>query len=434
MALPPEVEAFFNQFANTPGGIPPEVAASFAPQVMSGQPITLAPVPTPPAASTTLSPTQIEHAAARDLAALQQQQLTAQMQGTVARSQGLDLERQRLGMREQELAARQALTERQAELIAAERDVSAATRAKLQAERELLALQEKHLNQRRAEEHAIQAAKGNVDDVIQLGRALAERGVLVQRAAVAGIAAPIEVKFPPGYTGPIPPGVVMRLQTLAEILSEVAEDKERLRKFEEEAAAIKSAHLGQEVDAARIRRGDIALDLQEAELAVSRLGYDIDRLGLRIAGVGLEAERADLAATAAAQAARQRELQMRQDILPPFPGAVFDDEAMEWVSEKEMERRSTERQATRTLQMELAVQDFLVDRITEDQLRARLTAPDGPNLTPNAAELLILRAKAEKAKTIPPVPPPPPRGRGVPGGVFGTDLITPEREMSGLAP
>ena len=238
--------------------------------------------------------------------------------------------------------------------------------------------------ERLAEQQAIQAAGGNVQDIMSVARAQSHRNSQAYIYRLGGMAAPVEVALPPGFKGPMPPGVVARLQTLAEILTDASKDKEVMRKFNEDAARIATARLGIEVDAAQIASGKTNLLLDEAEAVVQRLG--------------LYADRAQLA--------------QRQSRLPPAPGMEFDDESQQWVAASELralrrERSRVEREAEANEKPRYGglsglSQDTLMSMLTEGQavlterqFREALASPPH-NRTPEQVEALVGLAYARR--------------------------------------
>lgn len=270
------------------------------------------------------------------------------------------------------LGAENAVLNATPEYIASQRNVQSAKYADAQANREYIAEQIRANEARLAEEAGIQAAKGNVQDITNVNRAQRERDNYAYRFELAGLKTPIEVKLPPGYKGKLPPGMVAKLESLADIMTEKAGDAEAMRRLTLEAARIKTATTGIAVTEAQLRSGDVALDIDELELAVKRAGLNQD--AARLAN--------DIAK------------------MPPAPGMVFDEEANEWVQPGELasrqERRKIEEQGDYGLWSVAGLQDMLVrDASFEAEFRSIM---QGRGYSPTTIERAIkdvnLRRKA----------------------------------------
>ena len=171
----------------------------------------------------------------------------------------------------------------------------------------------------RANQLLLKDASQNTGNILTVARAQAERNAANKYTyQLAGLTAPIEVELPENYAGPIPPGVVARLQTLAERIQDKNADEEAMWRFRTEAARIKYAETGIKVTEADIAAGRVGLTLDQAELAVERA-----RIGV---------------------AAAQNALTASHE--PPAPGLEWDDVTSEWVPSVTLKQR----QATRAEQ------------------------------------------------------------------------------------
>ena len=219
-----------------------------------------------------------------------------------------------LQARQQLIGTQQANAALQPSAAAAQSNVLSAQNKQVDAQRAYLAEQQRFNEQKRADELAVQAAAQNPTDILTVARAQYERNQYGYRYNIAGLPAPIEVKLPPGYTGPIPVGVMQRLQTMAEVMADKFKDRETLDAFNIEAARIKSANTGLEVSAAQIASGKVQLSLDEAEAAMQR----------------------------AQMLVSQSELAVQASTQPPAPGLVWDDIAQEWVNPAVLDQRKAQ--------------------------------------------------------------------------------------------
>ena len=254
--------------------------------------------------------------------------------------------------------------------------------AQVEASSAYLAEQTRANDAARAEQQGIQAAKQNVGDIIGVTRAQRDRDNQAYRYQLAGINTPIEIDLPEGYTGPVPAGMVGRLQTLAEKLTGIAADNEKMRKFSLEAARIKYAEMGIEVDkaqlaedAAGIQAGRAALTLDQAELAVTRAGLDVDQAGLR---------------KSLAQ-------------MPPAPGYEYDDVTQQWMPKADLQQLQDYRKTVEGGQYGYFSVDALATEtvrgtISEEELRRVLTAPppEGKGLLPSTANVILESVRLRK--------------------------------------
>lgn len=221
-----------------------------------------------------------------------------------------------MGAQQAYLQGQQGLLGLQPQAIAAKANVLQAQQNQLGAQSAYLAEQTRANAQRLQSQQGIQAAQSNVPDILAVARAQNQRNSQSYIYRLGGLPAPVEVEMPPGYQGPMPPGVVARLQTLAEVLTKQANDEDVMLKFNEEAARIRSANSGLEVTAAEIASGRVQLTLDEAELAVQRLGLNAQLAGLA-------------------------EKQSRQ---PPAPGLTFDEESGQWLTYAQVRQNNLDRQ------------------------------------------------------------------------------------------
>mgnify|MGYP001558103123 CR=1 FL=1 len=211
------------------------------------------------------------------------------------------------------------------EARAASAALDAARLQDVAANRAYLTEQERANTQRKQEEQGIQAAKQNVGDIASVAYAQRQRQNYAYRYALAGLAVPIEIDVPQGWEGPLPKGVAARLRTLADILQENSNNAEAMRRFNIEAARIKSANTGLDVTVADIARGKVALKLEEAEHAVEL--------------AQLKSRAADIAVQAAKQPPREA------------IGMVWDEITNTWQSP--LQAGFNETQAMKQLQLQL---------------------------------------------------------------------------------
>lgn len=172
-----------------------------------------------------------------------------------------------------------------------------------------LAEQTRALQAKQAEEAALQGAKADTGNILSVAKMQRTRDSLTYRYSLAGLPAPIEVVLPPDFQGPIPAGVLQRLQTLAEILADKAQDAEAMRQFTLEAARIKSQTLQLKVSAADIKAGKYNLELAEAELAADRAGLMVN----------------------------QARLDLAKSQMPPAPGYEWDDVGQQWLPKSQLD-------------------------------------------------------------------------------------------------
>ena len=187
---------------------------------------------------------------------------------------------------------------------AATRLVQQAREADIGANRAYLNEQTRANAQRIADAKALEAAKNNVGDKINVGRAQRERQVYSYRYSLAGLPTPVEIDLPDDWEGPLPPGVVERIKTLEQIVASNIDDKEAMRKFRVEAARIHAANTGLSVTEAQIAQGRVALKIDEMEDALEKSGLAVKRANLALAATGL----------------------------PPSPGLVWDEITNNWTS------------------------------------------------------------------------------------------------------
>lgn len=199
----------------------------------------------------------------------------------------------------------------------------------------------------RANQLLLKDASQNTGNILTVARAQAERNAANKYTyQLAGLAAPIEVELPENYAGPIPPGVVARLQTLAERIQDKNADEEAMWRFRTEAARIKYAETGIKVTEADIAAGRVGLTIDQAELAVERA-----RIGVA-------------AATNALTASHE----------PPAPGLEWDDTTGDWVPSAILKQR----QATRAEQEKDAKAR---EALTKDGIYGTFTEAELVNLT-----------------------------------------------------
>ncbi len=262
---------------------------------------------------------------------------------------------------------------------------------------------------RLSEEQAIQTARNNPTDVLAVARAQRERDNTDYRYRLAGLSTPIEITRPDGFQGPLPPGIRDRLESIADKLTRQSTDKEKVRKYNEEAARIASASAGQEVTAADIAQGRIALTLEQAERAVKYAGYDVDQAQL-------------------AEAATK---------MPPAPGLSWDAEGGQWVNTGELADIKRLRENAGNEWAGFSVSELMSllngDKLDPNTFRAILTDPNGKyGFLPTTVDHLIDLAAVMKTKTTPIDPsllvpkdvPPPSSGSGTGGQQQGTGPST----------
>lgn len=271
----------------------------------------------------------------------------------------------------------------QGQVNQAQAGVLQAQSAALPVQRAYLAEQTRANSQKLSEQQSIQAAQSNTGDILSVARAQNYRNSMAYRYQIAGLPAPVEVTLPPGFQGPMPPGVVQRLQTLADTLTAQAKNADAMEAFNVEAARIASENAGTNITAAQIAKGQVQLSLDDAELALKRAGIGVDQ--------------AKLAATQAGQA--------------PAPGLEWDDTAQQWVTAQQKEQNKTEYDATKNGQYGAVPVGTLVSMmastyasqadttgktpapITEAQFRKALEGP--PNyLGPDVINAYLAEAKA----------------------------------------
>ena len=281
------------------------------------------------------------------------------------------------------IAARDALLAQQPRQLSANANVFGAQERDIGQTKAFLAEQTRANESRIAELKGIQGAQGNVADLTAIARGQRERDTMAYRYQLAGLPAPVEIKMPPGYNGPMPAGTVARLQTLAEILTEKAGDKEAMRKLTLEMARIKAEETGQEVRAAQIASGRVALDLDQLELAVSRAGLDVERASL---------------ATGAAR-------------LPYRPGMAWDDVSGQWTTPLSAQlsgeaqlsearaRTAAEKAGTYGMFTESQLVGFYASHAieTESQLRQGLRERN-PYMSNEGIEVLVRAAREDRRR------------------------------------
>lgn len=223
----------------------------------------------------------------------------------------------------------------------AEQALLAARSRHLAAQSSYLEEQGRFLSQQQAEQASLYAARNNVQDLQNVAAGERLRESQTYRYRLAGLNAPIEVTMPPGYSGPMPLGTVAKIQTLAQQLETIYKNADDLEKFRVEAARIHSEQIGQEVTAADIARGSVALSLQEAELAVRQAGLQ--------------------------ETQAQQNLQFANQ--PPAPGLVPytspDDGTFQWVTESQLRELQRIDTRNRNLQTagELGIQGLSISQL-----------------------------------------------------------------------
>lgn len=259
-----------------------------------------------------------------------------------------------------------------------------AKQAQLQAKGAYLAEQTRANAARQAESVSMEAAKNNAGDIIGVARAQRDRNAVAYRYALAGVDTPIEIELPEGYNGPIPAGMVAKLQTLAERLAKVYQSNEEKRKFTLEAARLLHEEAGMDVDekqlaidAANIARGQAGLTLDQAQLALSRAGLDVDQ-------AGLDLDRAKM---------------------PPAPGYVYDDQSQTWMPKSDFDTLDQTRKVQEGgpygyFSVDALVAEAVRGTIDETTLRKVLTdpMPQGKGLLPGTADLIIQSVQLRKAE------------------------------------
>lgn len=299
-----------------------------------------------------------------------------------AQNQYINAQQQYLNAKQGTLGPQQAVIGAKGSVYDAQAAALPAKQAQIGANSAYLAEQTRANEASRSEYEAIKAAKQNTGDIIGVTRAQRDRNNQAYRYQLAGIDVPIEIDLPEGYTGPVPAGMIGRLQTLSEKLTNVAKDNEKMRSFSLEAARIRYNEAGIEVDkkqldveAAQIQAGRVGLTLDQAELAAQRAGLDVDQAGIRKA--------------LAAQ--------------PPAPGYEFDEETQQWMPKSDLESL----QAYRKTQAGGKYGYFSVDALaseavrgtlTETELRNVLTSPppEGKGLLPSTADVILESVRLRK--------------------------------------
>lgn len=289
----------------------------------------------------------------------------------------LNAQREVIMRQRAQFQAQMGLTGPRGALTAADRHLLDARENNLVASQSYLNEQQRANEQRLQEEGNIQGAKNNVGDILSVSRAQRTRDSLNYRYNIAGLPTPIEVKLPPDYKGRMPPGIVARLQTLAEILTDQSADNEKMRQFRLEAARIHTANTGQAVEAAQIARGHVALTLDEAEEAARIAGLLVDEAQLNLASAQL----------------------------PPQGGLIYDEVTGSWVSPTQASiNQSLHRQQLMNQQlgplgsvpadtlMSMATQNPPV--ISDAELRQALIVQ---GMAPEAADRYVALAAARRA-------------------------------------
>lgn len=289
----------------------------------------------------------------------------------------LDAQKSVLAAQQNQLGANLALFGPRAALTEADRALLSAREADVNATKAYLAEQTRANAERIAEQLRIQQAEEDVGDKVAVSKAQRTRDSLNYRFDIAGLPTPIEIVLPPGFSGNLPPGVVQKLQTLAEILIDKASDDEKMRTFRIEAARIHSANTGLMVSEAEIARGRVALTLEEAEEAARLAGLMVD----------------------------QAQLNLSLTQLPPEPGFVYDEVTDSWVEPAQASLNQAIRQDQLRNQalgplsavpvstlMEMATIEPPV--INDQQLRNALIAQ---GLHPDAAESYVRLAGSRRA-------------------------------------
>lgn len=263
------------------------------------------------------------------------------------------------------------------EVLKAQQNVLSKQEADISANRSYLDEQLRANEARRAEKQAIIAASNDPEDIKKTAKATREQDSEDYLFQLAGMPAPLRVKMPAGYTGKMPPGTLIAVQSLADILTEKSSDAEEMRKFNLEAARIKSANTGLDVTAAQIAKGRVELTLDEAQLAAEAAGW----------------------------VTAQHQINYDKAKLPPTPGLVLDDSTGEWTTpEVAYINQSLARDKAKnailgtfgsipadTL-MSMATQD--PPTITDSQLREGLIAQ---GMSPSAADEYVKLAAARRA-------------------------------------
>jgi hypothetical protein len=227
-----------------------------------------------------------------------------------------------------------------------------------------------------SEQMAIMAAKNDTRNVVAVARAQRDQQNTDYRYKIAGLSAPIDVDMPDGFSGPLPPGVRARLETIADKLTRQSTNNEKIRKFHEEAARIATAKAGLEVTAADIASGRVSLSLEQAEQAVRLAGLDVDQ--------------AQLAAAATK--------------VPPAPGLVWDDKGHQWVNATDLKdiQRLRENQSNEYAGFSISELISLLNggKLDEGTFRSVLANPNGNyGYTDATVQHLLDLAEVQKAKT-----------------------------------
>lgn len=217
-------------------------------------------------------------------------QWQAQGNATMATSAFLDSQRNALAF--------------QPQVTAADSNVLNAQGANIQANRAYLDEQLRASQMQQQAQQKIQAAKSNTADIIAVGREQNLRNNSDSLYSLAGLKAPVDLQLPADYKGELPPGTRMKLQTLADWLSEKASDADTMEKFNVEAARIHAANTGQDVTAAQVAAGRVHLTLDELDNAAKAAGLNAQSAALQV------------------QASKQ----------PPAPGLVWNQYKNSWTS------------------------------------------------------------------------------------------------------
>lgn len=307
-----------------------------------------------------------------------------------------------IAKQQQDISLNKAVPLLQPLMTGATTDYLNAKQTNLGAQNAYLAEQMRANEQQRNAQVGIQAAKQNTGDITAVAQAQRERDNTDYRYRLAGLATPIDVKMPMGFTGQLPPGVRVQLQTLGDQLTAKAKDADAMEQFNLNAAKLYADQTGQAVTAADIAKGRVQLTLDMATAAAKLAGWDTQEASLAVKATGE----------------------------PPYAGAVWDDTTSSWTDANTAAFNKAKAKKDQDFEMQGALGSIpagtlmqmatMTDAegnpsptISMEQLRTGLIAG---GMNPATAEFYVTQAAAQlaKAKGGTRAPPPPPPGSGFP--------------------
>lgn len=208
----------------------------------------------------------------------------------------IDAKNAALDAKNAEIAANRGVVAAQSKQLTADRNSTGASQAYLDEQKRATAAA-------RADELAIEAARANTADVTATAEAQNARNNEAYKYTVGGLAQPTEVTLPNEGAGvALPPGVVPRIQSQEEILTDKAKQTQTLEGFT--------------LDAAQQAANQANIDAQRA-------GLDVTGAQLQATTANLNSQQANLAADRATLGVTQAQLNLDIAQTPP-PGQVYD--------------------------------------------------------------------------------------------------------------